>query len=80
MAAQLSQALGEILLAGDQLAQAEQHLADALTYYRTNSMQPYIARALEPLARVYAQQGRAANAEQARAEAKRARAACERMT
>ncbi|MCA1554069.1 MAG: hypothetical protein LC737_06795 [Chloroflexi bacterium] len=79
MAAQLSQALGEIMLLAGQLAQAEHYLGEALAYYRPNKMQPYIARTLETLAQVNAQQGRAADAEQARAESERAWAACERV-
>ncbi len=79
IAAQLAQTLGEIMLQLGQFPQAEQHLTAALAYYRANQMQPYLARALESLAQVYAHQGRAADAEQAHAESERAAAACERV-
>lgn len=54
---------------------AEEHLEAALAFYRRNEMQPYAARALQSAAALYAQQGRAADAAQARAQADAIRAA-----
>jgi class 3 adenylate cyclase/tetratricopeptide (TPR) repeat protein len=53
------------------LDRAESHLNAALKFYRYNQMRPYIARALRSLADLNAAQGRAAEADQARAEAQR---------
>ena len=68
-AAVTAQALGEAYarLSNDQ--RAEQHLSTALSYYRRHELRPYLVGALQSLADVYEQQGRTAEALQARSEA-----------
>lgn len=58
-----SQVMGEIAAEMGDSVRAERYLNEALPYYRRAGMKPYITRALQSLARVYAQQGRAAEAE-----------------
>jgi tetratricopeptide (TPR) repeat protein len=65
----LSQVLGQAYTQLGDLDRAETHLNAALDYYRANHMRPYIARALQALAEVYEQQGRAPEADHARSEA-----------
>ena len=77
VAAQLSQVLGEIMLQGGQLSEAERYLDDAVAYYRANQLRPYVSRALDSLAQLYTRQGRPSDAERARAESMSASAACE---
>jgi tetratricopeptide (TPR) repeat protein len=67
----IAQSLGEGYTQLGNFARAEQYLHDALDYYRRNGMKPYLARALQSLARWHEQQGNAAQAEQANAEALR---------
>jgi tetratricopeptide (TPR) repeat protein len=50
---------------------AEQHLDDALDYYRRNDMKPYVARALQSSAKLHEAQGHIAEAERDLAEAGR---------
>src|SRR5918992_4391152 len=65
----ISQALGEAFTQMGSFEGARHYLDTALEYYRRNDMKPYLARVLQLLENWYAQQGRAAEAEQARAEA-----------
>jgi len=72
-AAFVAQSLGEGYTQLGNLGRAKQYLDDALGYYRRNGMKPYLARALQSLARWHEKQGHAAQAEQASAEALRLR-------
>jgi class 3 adenylate cyclase/tetratricopeptide (TPR) repeat protein len=65
----VAQALGEAYTRLGDFERAEGHLNTALDYYRRNGMRPYLARVLQSLAYWYEEQGRSAEAEQARAEA-----------
>ncbi len=65
----ISQALGEAYTQKGDFEGASHYLDTALEYYRRNDMKPYLARVLQLRENWYAQQGRAAEAEQARAEA-----------
>ena len=67
----VAQALGEGYTRLGNFERAKHYLDNALDYYRRNGMKPYLARALQSLARWHEQQGRAAQAEQASAEALR---------
>jgi tetratricopeptide (TPR) repeat protein len=69
-AAIVAQALGEGYTRLGDFERAERYLNTALDYYRRNDMRPYLARVLQSLAHWYEQQGRGAEAEQARAEAR----------
>jgi tetratricopeptide (TPR) repeat protein len=69
-AAFVAQALGEAYTQLGDFERAKQYLDTALDYYRRNDMRPYLARVLQSLANSYEQQGRSAEAEQARAEAR----------
>jgi tetratricopeptide (TPR) repeat protein len=66
----IAQALGEGYTRLGDLERAERYLDAALDYYRRNDMRPYLARALHSLAYWYEEQGRGAEAEQARTEAR----------
>ena len=66
----IAQALGEAYTQLGDFDRAERHLNTALDYYRRNDMRPYLARALQSLVYWYEQQGRGAEAEQARTEAR----------
>ncbi|MDP8925562.1 MAG: tetratricopeptide repeat protein, partial [Actinomycetota bacterium] len=66
--ARIAQALGEGYTQLGDFERAERHLNTALDYYRRNDMRPYQARVLQSLVYWYEQQGRGAEAEQARAE------------
>jgi predicted ATPase/class 3 adenylate cyclase len=70
-AAFLSQYLGEAYTRLGDFELAKQYLDTALDYYRRNDMRPYLARVLQSLAYWYEQQGRGAEAEQGREEARR---------
>jgi predicted Zn-dependent protease len=70
-AAFIAQALGEAYTQMDDLERAKQYLDSALDYYRRNDMKPYLARVLQLLGNWYENQGRGAEAEQARTEAHR---------
>jgi tetratricopeptide (TPR) repeat protein len=65
----IAQALGEGYTQLGDFERAKQYLDTALDYYRRNDMRPYLARVLQSLIYWYEQQGRGAEAEQARAEA-----------
>jgi tetratricopeptide (TPR) repeat protein len=65
----IAQALGEGYTRLGDFERAERYLNTALDYYRRNDMRPYLARVLQSLVYWYEQQGRGAEAEQARAEA-----------
>ena len=65
----IAQALGEAYTQLGDFELAKQHLDTALDYYRRNDMRPYLARALQSLVYWYEEQGRGAEADQARAEA-----------
>jgi class 3 adenylate cyclase/tetratricopeptide (TPR) repeat protein len=65
----VAQALGEGYTRLGDFERAERYLNTALDYYRRNDMRPYLARVLQSLVYWYEQQGRGAEAEQARAEA-----------
>ncbi|HLF27552.1 MAG TPA: hypothetical protein VJG32_14555 [Anaerolineae bacterium] len=67
-AALIDQALGEILTQLDEATRAADHLNAALAYYRRAGLRPYLARALQSLARLFERQGRSAEAAHARAE------------
>jgi class 3 adenylate cyclase/tetratricopeptide (TPR) repeat protein len=67
----IAQSLGEGYTQLGNFERARQYLHDALDYYRRNGMKPYLARALQSLARWHEQQGHAAQAGQASAEALR---------
>ena len=67
----VAQALGEGYTQSGDFERAERYLETALDYYRRNGMKPYLSGALQSLARWHEQQGQAAQAEQARAEALR---------
>jgi tetratricopeptide (TPR) repeat protein len=69
-AAFIAQALGEGYTQLGDYERAKQYLDTALDYYRRNDMKPYLARALQSLVYWYEQQGRGAEAEQARTEAR----------
>jgi class 3 adenylate cyclase/tetratricopeptide (TPR) repeat protein len=69
-AAFLSQYLGEAYTRLGEFEQAGSYLNTALEHYRRNDMRPYLVRALQSLVYWYEQQGRSAEAEQARAEAR----------
>jgi tetratricopeptide (TPR) repeat protein len=62
----ISQALGEAYTQKGDFEGASHYLDTALEYYRRNDMKPYLARVLQLRENWYAQQGRAAEAEQAR--------------
>ena len=66
--ARIAQALGEGYTQLGDFERAKQYLNTALDYYRLNDMRPYQARVLQSLVYWYEQQGRGAEAEQARAE------------
>ena len=70
-AAFVAQALGEGYTKMGDFEPAKQYLDNALDYYRRNDMRPYLARILRSLAYWHEQQGRGAEAERARAEARR---------
>jgi class 3 adenylate cyclase/tetratricopeptide (TPR) repeat protein len=70
-AAFIAQALGEGYTQLGDFERAKQYLDTALGYYRRNDMRPYLARALQSLVYWYEQQGRGAEAKQARTEAQR---------
>jgi hypothetical protein len=65
----VSQSVGEIYARRGEHALAEARLNDALGFFRRSEMTPALARTLEMLSQVYAQQGRAAEAAGASAEA-----------
>ena len=67
----IAQALGEGYTRSGNFELAERYLETALDYYRRNGMKPYLARALQSLARWHERQGQDAQAEQASAEALR---------
>jgi tetratricopeptide (TPR) repeat protein len=69
--ASVAEALGEAYTQLGDFERAERYLNTALEYYRRNAMRPYLARVLQPLVNWYEQQGRGAEAEQARTEAHR---------
>jgi class 3 adenylate cyclase/tetratricopeptide (TPR) repeat protein len=69
-AAIVAQALGEGYTRLGDLERAERYLNAALDYYRRNDMRPYLVRVLQSLAYWYEQQGRGAEAQQAREEAR----------
>jgi class 3 adenylate cyclase/tetratricopeptide (TPR) repeat protein len=69
----VAQALGEGYTRLGDFERAKHYLDNALDYYRRNGMKPYLARALQSLARWHEQQGHAAQAEQASAETLRLR-------
>jgi tetratricopeptide (TPR) repeat protein len=69
-AAFVAQALGEAYTQLGDFERAKQYLDTALDYYRRNDMKPYLARALQSLVYWHEQQGRGAEAEQARTEAR----------
>jgi tetratricopeptide (TPR) repeat protein len=64
-----SEILGEIYLQQGESERAATWLTAALDYYRRTDMRPYLAHALTAAAKLYDQQGRAADVEHARAEA-----------
>jgi len=66
----IAQALGEGYTQLGDFELAKQYLDTALDFYRRNDMRPYLARVLQLLGNWYEQQGRGAEAEQARAEAR----------
>jgi tetratricopeptide (TPR) repeat protein len=65
----VAQALSEAYTRLGDVERAERYLNTALNYYRRNDMRPYLARVLQSLVYWYEEQGRDAEAEQARAEA-----------
>jgi tetratricopeptide (TPR) repeat protein len=65
----LSQSLGDSYMQLGDLERSERYLQAALDYYRGIDMRPYIVRALQSLASLHDKQGRAPDAERARAEA-----------
>jgi class 3 adenylate cyclase/tetratricopeptide (TPR) repeat protein len=67
----IAQALGEGYTQLGDFKLAKQYLDTALNYYRRNDMRPYLARVLQSLVYWYEQQGRGAQAERERAEARR---------
>src|SRR5215208_2189026 len=67
----IAQALGEGYTQLGDFQRAKQYLDTALDYYRRNDMKPYLARALQSLVYWHEQQGRGAEAEEARTEARR---------
>src|SRR5215210_455354 len=67
----ISEALGEGYTRSGDFERAKEYLDNALDYYRRNGMKPYLAHALQSVARWHEQQGHAARAEQASAEALR---------
>ena len=67
----VAQALGEGYTRMGDFGRAKQYLDTALDYYRRNDMRPYLARILQSLAYWHEQQGRGAEAERERAEARR---------
>jgi class 3 adenylate cyclase/tetratricopeptide (TPR) repeat protein len=69
-AAFVAQALGEAYTQLGDFERAKQYLDTSLDYYRRNDMKPYLARALQSLVYWHEQQGRGAEAEQARTEAR----------
>ena len=69
-AAFVAQALGEAYTQLGDFELAKQYLDTSLDYYRRNDMKPYLARALQSLVYWHEQQGRGAEAEQARTEAR----------
>jgi len=72
-AAFVAQSLGEGYAQLGNFERAKQYLDDALGYYRRNGMRPYLARALQSLARWHEKQGHNAQVDQASAEALRLR-------
>src|SRR5215210_5452953 len=69
-AAFVAQALGEAYTQLGDFERAKQYLDTSLDYYRRNDMKPYLTRALQSLVYWHEQQGRGAEAEQARTEAR----------
>src|SRR5215211_4260603 len=69
-AAFVAQALGKAYTQLGDFERAKQYLDTSLDYYRRNDMKPYLARALQSLVYWHEQQGRGAEAEQARTEAR----------
>jgi class 3 adenylate cyclase/tetratricopeptide (TPR) repeat protein len=67
--AMFAQVLGDIHMQDGRLAEAERYFALALDYYRANGMRTYMARALQSQSRLFKQQGRTVEAEQAASEA-----------
>ncbi|HEX5939560.1 MAG TPA: tetratricopeptide repeat protein, partial [Dehalococcoidia bacterium] len=67
----IAQALGEGYTQLGDFERAEQHLDNALDYYRRNDMKPYVARALRSSATLHEAQDRIAEAERDLAEAGR---------
>jgi tetratricopeptide (TPR) repeat protein len=67
----IAQALGEGYTQLGDFERAERYLDTALDYYRRNDMRPYVARVLQSLVYWHEQQGHEAEAEEARAEARR---------
>ena len=68
-ASMFAQTLGEIYAQHGDHVRADDHINRALDYYRSHAMRPYIARALQAQALLHEQQGRTAEASQARAQA-----------
>jgi class 3 adenylate cyclase/tetratricopeptide (TPR) repeat protein len=66
----IAQALGEGYTQLGDFERAKQYFDTALDYYRRNDMKPYLARALQSFVYWHEQQGRGAEAEQARTEAR----------
>jgi tetratricopeptide (TPR) repeat protein len=66
----IAQALGEAYTQLGDFELAKRHLDTAFDYYRRNDMRPYLARVLHLLGNWYELQGRGAEAEQVRAEAR----------
>ena len=69
----VAQSLGEGYTQLGAFERAKQYLDNALHYYRRNGMKPYLARAMQSLARWHEQQGHASQAKQASAETLRLR-------
>ena len=67
----IAQALGEGYTQLGEFERAKRYLDTALDYYRRNDMRPYVARVLQSLVYWHEQQGHEAEAEEARAEARR---------
>ncbi len=68
--ASIAQALGEGYTRLGNFARAKRDLDTALDYYRRNGMKPYLARALQSLARWHEQQEHGVQAERVRTEAR----------
>ena len=69
----IEHALGEAYTRLGEFEGAKQHLDAAIDYYRRNDMKPYVARVLRSSANLHEAQGHVAEAERARAEARRLR-------